>query len=286
MQARWHSARLKRCFASLPILIAIAAMPATADEMPVGERRAVAEIARVFLAYPMAQGFAWEARQPALEMTGEARQCVDRAPAAEIGKALEAALEVDLTAKQIAQADAFLESEAGKAFERLMEARDELRGVPGAWSKGALSEAEDAQLRKFATTFVGNRLLRVLFLPEVLRAQAEYRATLFTRCGSEVVPARLARSSGSHAGACTRARVFYPPDTRDAEGTVVVRLVTNPDGFVVKTTVEKSSGSPVFDFEAQRAVYAMRCEPYVKDGQRVAVTALQPIAFAPRSGGN
>lgn len=77
--------------------------------------------------------------------------------------------------------------------------------------------------------------------------------------------------------------VDYPPAlaAQGIEGTVLLRLVVDTNGTIVKdsTRIAESSGYPALDSAAMQGVPSLRYAPAERDGARIAVAFLQPIYF-------
>ncbi|WP_413723557.1 TonB family protein [Sodalis sp. RH24] len=63
------------------------------------------------------------------------------------------------------------------------------------------------------------------------------------------------------------------------EGEVLIRLVINANGTLGRSDVARSSGYDDLDQAAMAAVSRIRCNPYVENGQAIAVMTVQPITF-------
>jgi protein TonB len=76
----------------------------------------------------------------------------------------------------------------------------------------------------------------------------------------------------------------YPEDLRRLRigGTVMLRVVIRPDGFVERVTVEKSSGHAALDDSSVAAVQKWRFEPARRGGVPVRFEVRVPITFAIR----
>ena len=73
---------------------------------------------------------------------------------------------------------------------------------------------------------------------------------------------------------------------RGEEGTVTCRLTIDREGTVIDVVVVESSGYPVLDDAAVRALHTWRFEPLARLTERGEVHALQRLSFklrAPRS---
>jgi TonB family protein len=73
----------------------------------------------------------------------------------------------------------------------------------------------------------------------------------------------------------------YPEQARreGRQGTVRLRLQIDAAGRVTLVEIARSSGHPILDGAAQRAVSTWRFEPAVRGGQPVAVTVTLPVRF-------
>lgn len=63
------------------------------------------------------------------------------------------------------------------------------------------------------------------------------------------------------------------------QGEVVLQVFLDTSGKVVRTEINRTSGSPRLDEAALQAVQRWRCRPATKDGQPVSAVALQSINF-------
>lgn len=63
------------------------------------------------------------------------------------------------------------------------------------------------------------------------------------------------------------------------EGAVLIRLAINADGSLGRSEVARSSGYADLDQAAMAAVSGIRCNPYLENGQAIAVMTIQPITF-------
>lgn len=63
------------------------------------------------------------------------------------------------------------------------------------------------------------------------------------------------------------------------EGDVLVRLVINPEGRLIRHDIARSSGHDMLDQAAVNAVAQARCTPYRENGQAITVMTIQPINF-------
>ncbi|UPY39426.1 energy transducer TonB [Sediminicoccus sp. KRV36] len=66
---------------------------------------------------------------------------------------------------------------------------------------------------------------------------------------------------------------------RGEQGTVGLELAIGADGKVVSVTVARSSGSPMLDAAARRAVQDWRFRPAMRDGDAVAGTIRTSVHF-------
>ncbi|GKV96171.1 energy transducer TonB [Pectobacterium aroidearum] len=63
------------------------------------------------------------------------------------------------------------------------------------------------------------------------------------------------------------------------EGDVLVRLVINPEGRLIRHDIARSSGYDALDQAAVEAVAQARCTPYRENGQAITVMTIQPVNF-------
>ncbi|WP_225087295.1 TonB family protein [Pectobacterium colocasium] len=63
------------------------------------------------------------------------------------------------------------------------------------------------------------------------------------------------------------------------EGDVLVRLVINPEGRLIRHDIARSSGYDALDQAAVDAVAQARCTPYRENGQAITVMTIQPVNF-------
>jgi protein TonB len=63
------------------------------------------------------------------------------------------------------------------------------------------------------------------------------------------------------------------------QGAVVLQVFLDISGHVVRSEVNRSSGSPRLDEAATQAIQRWRCRPATKDGKPVSAVALQTINF-------
>jgi protein TonB len=63
------------------------------------------------------------------------------------------------------------------------------------------------------------------------------------------------------------------------QGEVVLQVFLDTSGRVVRTEINRTSGSPRLDQAAQEAVQRWRCQPATKNGQPASAVALQSINF-------
>jgi protein TonB len=66
---------------------------------------------------------------------------------------------------------------------------------------------------------------------------------------------------------------------RDEEGTVLVRALVDASGAPQRIVVFKSSGYPLLDEAALKAVQGWRFEPMLRDGRAVAAWVQVPVRF-------
>jgi protein TonB len=73
----------------------------------------------------------------------------------------------------------------------------------------------------------------------------------------------------------------YPPQAveRSLEGVVLVAAHIGPDGAVERVEILESSGYPLLDREARRAVESWRFAPALRDGVPVSSRIEVPIRF-------
>ncbi|MBK8162396.1 MAG: energy transducer TonB [Gammaproteobacteria bacterium] len=78
-----------------------------------------------------------------------------------------------------------------------------------------------------------------------------------------------------------RAAPVYPVWSKRMreQGVVVLRVYLDTSGRVVRTEVNRTSGSPRLDEAAQQAVQRWRCRPATRNGQPASAVALQSINF-------
>lgn len=200
-------------------------------------------------------------------------QCVRNIDPAQLGDALADGLRADLSSHEQQSLVAILESDAGRMMIGMMERLAGDRGMARTTTTTVtLTAAGTREYLAWMGMPVIDRLMRLRFVPNVLEAQARYRAALFQRCAPNVEPEMI---GGRHP--CTRPMPPYhvglPPGQ---QASASVRFTTDPDGFVRKAAIVTLSGNEAMDFEAVRSVYSMRCAPVYQDGQRIAFTAIQP----------
>ncbi|QTF10840.1 energy transducer TonB [Brenneria izadpanahii] len=63
------------------------------------------------------------------------------------------------------------------------------------------------------------------------------------------------------------------------EGEVLIRLTINANGTLGRGEVARSSGYEDLDQAAMAAVSGIRCNPYLENGQAIAVMTVQPVTF-------
>ena len=151
----------------------------------------------------------------------------------------------------------------------------------------ALSASEMAALRDFSNTPVGFKLLEPATAARYADAYDAKVAERLDQCGRTFQPIEVALAVGQAVARthedikCTRPRPHYPAEARRKGqfGRAVVRLWINTKGIVYLTLVTQSTGVPLLDEAADRAIRDMRCVPYNDEGELVKVTALQPISF-------
>lgn len=82
---------------------------------------------------------------------------------------------------------------------------------------------------------------------------------------------------------CTNPLVVYPQSGRvmEAQGTVLLHIHVDANGFARDVAVVKSSGWEMLDKEAVRAARVTQCVPFAdpKTGTPIAVTATKAIRF-------
>ncbi|PWC15147.1 energy transducer TonB [Brenneria roseae subsp. americana] len=80
---------------------------------------------------------------------------------------------------------------------------------------------------------------------------------------------------------CAVPQPEYPRRARrlQQEGEVLVRLVINPEGRLLRHEIARSSGYEALDQAAMASVAQTRCSPYRENGQAITVMTLQPVAF-------
>lgn len=78
-----------------------------------------------------------------------------------------------------------------------------------------------------------------------------------------------------------RPQVVYPAEAklRKEQGTVVIRALVNTQGVPAAVSVFKSSGYPDLDQAAQRAIWDARYQPFLRNGNPIAVYVQSPIGF-------
>jgi protein TonB len=64
---------------------------------------------------------------------------------------------------------------------------------------------------------------------------------------------------------------------RGEQGRVIVRVLSSPQGSVLKVSVQSSSGYPRLDEEAMKAARSARFKPYTENG--IAYQAMADIPF-------
>lgn len=108
---------------------------------------------------------------------------------------------------------------------------------------------------------------------------------------SQAAPAQAQpqlRTEGSHQIkevqqlACDIPQPTYPLDAkrRREQGLVVLRAVIGTSGEIEQIHLSQSSGYSALDRAAQQALRQARCDPYIDNGQNIAVTARLPVAFS------
>ena len=73
----------------------------------------------------------------------------------------------------------------------------------------------------------------------------------------------------------------YPPLARRAgeEGTALIRVLVNTEGWPEQAGVQQSSGYSRLDEAARKGVLAARFRPHQENGQAIRVWAIVPISF-------
>jgi protein TonB len=66
---------------------------------------------------------------------------------------------------------------------------------------------------------------------------------------------------------------------RGEQGTVALEIAVGTDGLPVNVTVARSSGSPMLDAAARRAVQEWRFRPAMRDGEAVPGTIRTSVHF-------
>jgi len=106
------------------------------------------------------------------------------------------------------------------------------------------------------------------------------------RAEPAAVPASRRVSSGTAAQIPPRLRDNRPPDyplealRRGLEGTVLLRVHVAADGRVAKVEVLDSSGHPILDAAAVRAVSSWQFAPATRGGRPVPAVVRQPVRFS------
>ncbi len=204
--------------------------------------------------------------------------CVSGRDAEKIGSELVPDLRRNLTTSELEQARDFLATPVGQAF-----MDRQVYNTP----RLALSASEMAALRDFSNTPVGFKLLEPATAARYADAYDAKVAERLDQCGRTFQPIEVALAVGQAVARthedikCTRPRPHYPAEARRKGqfGRAVVRLWINTKGIVYLTLVTQSTGVPLLDEAADRAIRDMRCVPYNDEGELVKVTALQPISF-------
>ncbi|MEC5318110.1 energy transducer TonB [Brenneria populi subsp. brevivirga] len=80
---------------------------------------------------------------------------------------------------------------------------------------------------------------------------------------------------------CAVPQPEYPRRARrlQQEGEVLIRLIINPEGRLLKHEIARSSGYEALDQAAMTAISQTRCTPYRENGQAITVMTLQPVKF-------
>ncbi|MCU1789087.1 energy transducer TonB [Pectobacterium polaris] len=80
---------------------------------------------------------------------------------------------------------------------------------------------------------------------------------------------------------CSVPQPDYPRRAKrlQQEGDVLVRLVINPEGRLIRYDIARSSGYDMLDQAALAAVAQARCTPYRENGQAITVMTIQPVNF-------
>jgi protein TonB len=103
---------------------------------------------------------------------------------------------------------------------------------------------------------------------------------------SAALPASVHESSPGTTNRRLPELVHNPPPTYPLaaffariEGTVTLRLFIGPDGHVGKVEIATSSGYPVLDAEAVRAVRGWQFLPATRSGRPISMTVRLPVRF-------
>lgn len=208
--------------------------------------------------------------------------CASRWDADEMGQLLVPALHQELTAKELLQARRFLATPTGQLY-----AERAVYRAPSA----PITPRQAAELRTFAQSDVGQKLMNPATIDRMTRALASASGDKLEACRTRHAstpgpslqqitdPRLLERNLGEIA--CSKPSPSYPREAirGDQTGQVTVRFWINPRGLVFMTLVVKSSRVPSLDAAAEKAMQAMRCDPFIQDGKAISVTATQPINF-------